>query len=58
MVVSALGGITDLLTASGELAAAGDESYKEKLRQIEHRHLETVQSLAAAHPAKQRPESM
>ena len=40
VVLSALGGATDLLLESGELAAAGDESYKEKLRTLEQRHLE------------------
>ena len=45
VVVSALGGITDILIQAGELAAAGDEAYKEKLQVIEHRHLETVKHL-------------
>ncbi|HEX9510912.1 MAG TPA: bifunctional aspartate kinase/homoserine dehydrogenase I [Puia sp.] len=45
VVVSALGGITDILIQAGELAAAGNESYKAKLQVIEHRHLETVKSL-------------
>jgi aspartokinase/homoserine dehydrogenase 1 len=45
VVVSALGGITDLLLNAAALAAAGDESYKEKLAVIEHRHLETVKQL-------------
>lgn len=45
VVVSALGGITDLLLQSGALAAAGDESYKEKLGLLEQRHLETVKAL-------------
>jgi bifunctional aspartokinase / homoserine dehydrogenase 1 len=44
-VVSALGGVTDLLLLSGALAAVYDESYKEKLLLIEHRHLETVKAL-------------
>ncbi|MBS1915192.1 MAG: bifunctional aspartate kinase/homoserine dehydrogenase I [Bacteroidetes bacterium] len=44
-VVSALGGITDLLLQSGTLAASGDESYKEKLQLIEQRHIETVKAL-------------
>src|SRR5215216_5356804 len=47
-VVSALGGITDLLLQCGHLAAAGDESYQEKLSSIEHRHLETVKQLLPA----------
>jgi len=45
LVVSALGGITDMLIQAGTLAAAGDESYKQKLQDLEHRHLEAVKSL-------------
>ena len=45
LIVSALGGITDTLIQAGQLAAAGDESYKEKLQEIEHRHLDTVKHL-------------
>lgn len=45
VVVSALGGITDTLLKSGELAAAGDEGYKEFLQISEQRHLEAVKSL-------------
>ncbi len=45
VVVSALGGVTDLLLDAAALAAAGDESYRDKLRQVEHRHLETVKQL-------------
>ncbi len=45
VIVSALGGITDTLLQSGTLAAAGDESYKEKLQLTEQRHLEAVKSL-------------
>lgn len=45
LVVSALGGITDMLIHAAQAAANGDESYKEKLQQIEHRHLETVRTL-------------
>ena len=45
VVVSALGGVTDTLLRSGELAAAGDETYKEFLDVSERRHLETVKSL-------------
>jgi aspartokinase/homoserine dehydrogenase 1 len=45
VVVSALGGITDMLLQSGELAAAGNELYKEKLQLMEQRHLEAVKSL-------------
>ena len=45
LVVSALGGITDMLIRAGQSAAAGDESYKDQLQAIERRHLETVKSL-------------
>ncbi|MDP4253556.1 MAG: bifunctional aspartate kinase/homoserine dehydrogenase I [Bacteroidota bacterium] len=45
VVVSALGGITDTLLQAGALAAAGDESYKEKLQLVEQRHLDTVKCL-------------
>jgi aspartokinase/homoserine dehydrogenase 1 len=45
LVVSALGGVTDMLIQAAQAASAGDESYKEKLQQIEHRHLETVRAL-------------
>lgn len=45
VVVSALGGITDLLLESCKLAAAGDESYKEHLNIIEQRHLQAVRDL-------------
>ena len=45
VVVSALGGVTDLLLNAASLAAAGDESYKERLQLIEQRHLEAVKQL-------------
>ena len=45
VVVSAFGGITDLLLQSGEQASHMDESYKEKLRIIEQRHLDAVKAL-------------
>lgn len=45
IVVSALGGVTDLLLQCGTLAAAGDESYQEKLQLIEQRHLDAVRKL-------------
>jgi bifunctional aspartokinase / homoserine dehydrogenase 1 len=45
LVLSALGGITDSLIRAGLLAAAGDGSYKEKLAEVEQRHLETVKTL-------------
>ncbi len=45
VVVSALGGVTDLLLNAASLAADGNESYKEKLATVEQRHLETVKEL-------------
>src|SRR5579872_838935 len=45
LVVSALGGITDILIQAGTAAAIGDESYKEKLQHVERRHLEAIKSL-------------
>lgn len=45
VVVSALGGVTDVLLQSGGLAAAGDEGYKELLQKVEQRHLEAVKAL-------------
>jgi len=45
VVVSALGGITDILLDCGSMAAAGNEDYRNKLQQIEARHIETVKAL-------------
>jgi len=45
VVVSALGGITDTLLQCSHLAAASDETYKIKLQEVEHRHLQTVKDL-------------
>lgn len=45
VVVSALGGTTDALLRCGQLAAAGDESYKEELQQIEQRHMQAAKEL-------------
>ncbi len=45
LIVSALGGITDMLIQAGISAAAGEESYKDQLQEIERRHLETVKFL-------------
>ena len=45
VVVSALGGLTDTLINTATLAAAGDESYKTKLQEIELRHFEAVKAL-------------
>lgn len=45
IVFSAMGGVTDALIHTAALAKAGDSSYKEKLQEIEHRHLNTVKEL-------------
>ncbi len=45
IVVSAMGGITDMLIQCGTLASTTDEYYKTKLQEIEQRHLETVKLL-------------
>lgn len=45
VVVSALGGITDLLLQCAQLAADGSESYKNSTLELEQRHLQTVKEL-------------
>ena len=45
VVVSALGGVTDMLLKCSNLAAEANESYKEVLHEIEQRHLQTVKEL-------------
>ncbi len=45
VVVSALGGITDLLLQCAGLAANNNEGYKASMQQIELRHLNTVKEL-------------
>ena len=45
VIISALGGITDTLLQCGTMAAAGNETYKEKLQSAEQLHLETVKQL-------------
>ena len=45
IVVSALGGITDLLLKTADLAQANDELYKSFLQQIESKHLQAVKDL-------------
>jgi len=44
-VVSALGGITDILLDCGTMAAGGNEDYRNKLHEVESRHIETVKAL-------------
>ncbi len=45
VVVSALGGITDLLLQTGALASKGDATYKQLLQQMTQRHITTVKEL-------------
>lgn len=45
VVVSALGGITDILLECGTLAASGQSCYKETLQKLTERHLTTVKEL-------------
>jgi aspartokinase/homoserine dehydrogenase 1 len=45
VVVSALGGVTDLLLNAAASASSGDETFKEKLLVIEQRHMEAVKQL-------------
>ncbi len=45
IVVSALGGITDLLLQTAQIASKNDEAYKNSLLEIEARHLSTVKEL-------------
>ena len=45
LVVSAMGGVTDSLINTGTLAESGDESYKNILKELEQKHLDTVREL-------------
>jgi bifunctional aspartokinase / homoserine dehydrogenase 1 len=45
VVVSALGGVTDELLYTAAMAATGNLDYKEELKAIELRHIETVKEL-------------
>jgi aspartokinase/homoserine dehydrogenase 1 len=45
VVVSALGGITDMLLKAAHLAAVHEESYKMCLQEMESRHIETTKTL-------------
>lgn len=45
VVVSALGGITDMLLKTAALAESNDEVYKEILLEIENKHLQVVKNL-------------
>lgn len=45
VVVSALGGVTDLLLNAAHKASKQDENYKKTLHEIEKRHIDTVKAL-------------
>jgi aspartokinase/homoserine dehydrogenase 1 len=45
VVFSAFGGVTDSLIEMSRLAAAGDESYQEKLEVFSKRHIDAIESL-------------
>lgn len=45
VVVSALGGITDELHTLGKLAASGDATYTERIKDVEGRHVDMIHSL-------------
>ncbi|WP_425237792.1 bifunctional aspartate kinase/homoserine dehydrogenase I [Ulvibacterium sp.] len=49
VVVSAFGGITDLLLQAAHLASEQDEKYKSVLKDIEERHLNTIKQLIPVH---------
>ncbi len=49
VVVSAFGGITDLLLQAAYLASEKDEKYKSVLKAIEDRHLDTIKQLIPVH---------
>jgi len=52
LVVSALGGTTDALISVGRTAAAGDETFRQTLRQLEARHLTAAESLLPSFEAQ------
>jgi aspartokinase/homoserine dehydrogenase 1 len=45
VVLSAMQFVTDALIESGKLAERGDENFREKIKEIETRHLETIRAL-------------
>jgi aspartokinase/homoserine dehydrogenase 1 len=45
VVLSAMQGTTDALIEIGKAAEQGEESYREKIKEIEEKHLETVRAL-------------
>lgn len=47
VVVSAMSQVTNKLLAASELAASGDESYKEITKEIENKHFEAIRELVS-----------
>ncbi len=45
VVLSAMQGVTDLLISLGKLAECGDENFREKLSEIEEKHIEAIRDL-------------
>ena len=45
VVVSALGGITDKLIATSQMAAGGDSGYEVALAEIKKRHIDMIETL-------------
>ena len=48
VVVSALGGITDKLINTSQMAANGDSAYEKEYREIVNRHIEMVYTVIPA----------
>ena len=45
VVVSAMGGITNLLVQASELALKGDKNYQALLKKIQEKHAQTIEDL-------------
>ncbi len=52
VVVSALGGVTDLLLRTASLAASGDESYRDGMAELTSRHHEIIESSIVDRPSE------
>ena len=52
VVVSALGGITDKLINTSQMAAKGDAAYEKEYREIVNRHIEMVYTVIPAGDAR------
>lgn len=50
VVVSALGGVTDLLLSTADLAASGDQSYREGMARLTIRHHDIIDSVITDNP--------